>query len=62
MLAGAGGTAGGEAFVVEDARTGADITPAVLAHIAFLRDNESPATALRRGTEKMLRNKKVPPN
>ena len=53
-----------DAVVVEakDARTGADITEAVLAQIAFQRDNESPAAAFRRGTEKMLRNKKVPWN
>ena len=44
------------------ARTGADITPAMLAHIAFLRENESPAAALRRRSAKMLRNKKMPPN
>jgi len=52
----------GDAFVVQDARTGADITPAVLAHIAFLRDNEAPAAALRRRSAKMLRNKKMPRN
>jgi polyhydroxyalkanoate synthesis repressor PhaR len=52
----------GEDFTVQDARTGADITGTVIAQIVFQRNNESPATAFRRGTEKMLRNKKLPPN
>jgi hypothetical protein len=38
----------GEDFSVQDA--GADLTRAVRAQIAFLRDNESPVMALRRGT------------